>query len=473
MAGFALLLPSLGVAASAGAAVVAVLFNLLVLPRLAGDSLSRPGDLGRRVPIGIAAYPVTVLALILLFAPRLELAAAGWGYLALGDGLASVVGQATPGPRLPWNRSKSLAGSLAFVLFGTAGAAFLYGWCAPGPAGARMPSSFEFAALAVGALAAAIVESLPSELDDNVLPPIVGAAVLSGALAALPGLGSLATEEFLKQFLVALVFNANVALLAEISHVVRRSGAFAGLVFGTVVLALGGWPAYILLWIFFGAGTLLTRMGRRRKEALGKAEEAGGQRGAANVLANVTVPAFCVAVAGLAHGPTESAAWLLAATAAFATALADTTGTEVGQALRTPTFLLPDFRRVPPGTDGAVSVGGTLAAIVAAAAVGLAAAGLGLFDAVTFAPGPHGASATSATFATSAAVAAFPSAATALCIVIVVLAAFAGSTAESLLQREGASWKVTNGHVLNFVNTFVGAGLAALLARVAAVLRLL
>ena len=44
----------------------------------------------------------------------------------------------------------------------------------------------------------------------------------------------------------------------------------------------------------------------------------------------------------------------------------DTVGTEVGQALRTPTVLLPDFRRVPPGTDGAVSVGGTLAGLLAA-----------------------------------------------------------------------------------------------------------
>ncbi len=107
---------------------------------------------------------------------------------------------------------------------------------------------------------------------------------------------------------------------------------------------------------------------------MGKAEEAGGRRGAANVFANVSVAAFCVAIAALAPG--SAAAWRLAAAAALATALMDTMGTEVGQAIRTPTVLLPDFRRVPPGTDGAVSVAGTAAGLAAAALFAAAAVGL-------------------------------------------------------------------------------------------------
>ena len=37
--------------------------------------------------------PIDVLILTVLFAGRLEVAAAGWGCLALGDGTASVLGR--------------------------------------------------------------------------------------------------------------------------------------------------------------------------------------------------------------------------------------------------------------------------------------------------------------------------------------------------------------------------------------------
>ena len=41
--------------------------------------------------------------------------------------------------------------------------------------------------------------------------------------------------------------------------------------------------------------------------------------------------------------------------------------------------------------------------------------------------------------------------------VAVVLAASLGMVIESLLGRAGAPWRISNGHVLNFVNTLAGA----------------
>ena len=111
----------------------------------------------------------------------------------------------------------------------------------------------------------------------------------------------------------------------------------------------------------------------------------------------------------------------------------DTVGTEIGQAIASPTALLPDLRRVPAGTDGAVSVAGTLAGFAAAAL--LAALGAAWFLLTA-----KGAAA-------------------------VALAAALGTVVESLLGRAGAPWRVSNGHVLNFVNTLAGAAAApALLA---------
>jgi uncharacterized membrane protein len=47
--------------------------------------------------------------------------------------------------------------------------------------------------------------------------------------------------------------------------------------------------------------------------------------------------------------------------------------------------------------------------------------------------------------------------------VAVVLAAALGTVVESLLGRSGAPWRVSNGHVLNFINTLAGAAAAPVL----------
>ena len=425
MASFALLLRWLDWRGAALCALGALAFNLLVLPRLGGKALFRVDDRARGYPVGILLYPLVVLVLVLLFPDRLSLAAAGWGFLAFGDGFATLCGITLGGPRLPWNSGKRWSGLAGYVLFGSLGALALSSFVA-----GRSPSPAEGVAFLLAGLAGAAVESLPSELDDNLVPPLVATGVLAGLLAALPNVGLLLDPTALRQLSLGLAVNVFVSSAAALLRVVRPSGALAGGLVGTLVLGLGGWGAYALLWVFFAGGTLTTRFGRRRKEAMGKAEEAGGRRGAANVLANCSVAAFLVCCAAMT--PAASAALLLAAAAALATALMDTVGTEVGQALRTPTVLLPDFRPVPPGTDGAVSIGGTLAGLLAALLLAALGWKLGLYP-------PSG-------------------------ILVVVAAAFAGTVVESLLGRDGAPWRVTNGHVLNFFNTLAGAALALVLA---------
>jgi uncharacterized protein (TIGR00297 family) len=419
MAGFALLLPSLTWVQAALAAGVVCLFNAFFLPRVTPHFL-RKEERAARFSAGITLYAATVLLLIVLFRRNPSIAAAGWGYLAFGDGFASICGLVLSGPRLPWNARKSFAGSVGYVVFGFLGAFCLYGFVS-----SRVPSSSELICLFAAALAGAAVESLPSELDDNVLPPLVGAAVLAGLLSTRAGWPDLLEPGALRGALVALGINAAVSAIALALGLVRPSGALAGALLGTVILAFGGAPLYLVLWLFFGVGTLATRFRKGRKEAMGRAEEKGGRRGAANVVANVSVAAFCALVAGLAP---QGDVYRLAAAAALATALMDTVGTEIGQAIASPTALLPDLRRVPAGTDGAVSVAGTLAGFAAAALLAVAGASWFLL--------------------------------TAKGAVAVALAAVLGTVIESLLGRAGAPWRVSNGHVLNFMNTLAGAAAA-------------
>src|SRR5712691_7987734 len=135
--GFAFLLRYMSAGQAAAMAAAACLFNWQVLPRVGGKGLWRGADHAKGYPIGILLYPLSVLGLVLWFRSSLWIAAALWGVLAVGDGMASLVGQTVGGPRLPWNERKGWAGLVAFVLFGTLAAAVLIAWTA------RLPSPWD------------------------------------------------------------------------------------------------------------------------------------------------------------------------------------------------------------------------------------------------------------------------------------------------------------------------------------------
>ena len=204
---FALLLRWLTWWQAALFALGAFLFNWQVLPRVGGKGMWRGTDVARGYPVGILAYPLAVLALVLLFRDRLWMAAAGWGILAVGDGMASLVGQAVGGPRLPWNARKGWVGFAAFVACGALAAAFLSAWVARSsldPGAAHWPRTIGVACAL--ALACALVESLPTTLDDNVTVPLAVALVLPLFAAAEPAL-LLGDPLFTRRVFVGLAVN--------------------------------------------------------------------------------------------------------------------------------------------------------------------------------------------------------------------------------------------------------------------------
>ena len=140
-----------------------------------------------------------------------------------------------------------------------------------------------------------------------------------------------------------------------------------GLDAGGSLLHTGLAPLVALFVLTFAA----TRAGRRRKAAAGLAENRLG-RNAAQVIANLGT-AGLVAAVGL-FSPHGGALWAVPMLAALAEATADTVSSEVGQAFGGRPLLVTSLRRVEPGTDGAISLGGTGAGILAAGLV----AGVGM-----------------------------------------------------------------------------------------------
>jgi uncharacterized protein (TIGR00297 family) len=125
-------------------------------------------------------------------------------------------------------------------------------------------------------------------------------------------------------------------------------------------------PLLALFLLTFSA----TKFGRSKKEQLGVAEDKRG-RNAAQVAANLGVAGLGAAAA--LSLPLPGPLYAVVVTAAMAEATADTLASELGEVLGGPPLLLTTLRRVAPGTDGAVSVAGTLAGTSGAVIVVLVA----------------------------------------------------------------------------------------------------
>jgi uncharacterized protein (TIGR00297 family) len=205
-------------------------------------------------------------------------------------------------------------------------------------------------------------------------------------------------------------------------------------VIGTVIVAGLGLSAFALMIAFFVLGTAMTKMGYKIKAARGIAQERGGARGWRNAWANGGVPAL---LAGLgAVVPDElRPAFVIAYAASVATATADTCSSEIGKAYGRRTFLITTLTPVPPGTEGAVSLEGTLGAVFGAAVVGGLGAALGLYS--------IGAAA------------------------LVTLAGVLGSLAESVVGTVAEKRGWMGNDLLNAFNTAVGAAIVVGLMRIA------
>ena len=433
----ALSLPWLTRWQTAGICLFAFLLNWLVLPRITHHLLEREEEKKRGFSEGIIEYPLAVGALVMLFGSRMEIVAAAWAILAFGDGFATLAGRSLGGPRLPWNADKTVTGLMAFIGVGGLCSTLMALWVITDAHPVSIPPILMFTCYGAATLAA-FIESLPTGINDNLSVPLMSGAFLFSLTALDPGKLSAHSDEILMSLASGAAINLIISGIAWATRTVKPSGAVAGFLVGTAIYAFGGWQAFVILLLFFVLGTGATKVGYERKAARKIAQAEGGRRGARHAIANCGVPAF---MAFLAAATAHTDLFMAALVAALATAVFDTVSSEIGQVYGKTPFLITTFRRVAPGTDGAVSIEGTLAGLAAAAILALASLSLGMLGAL----GWVGAA-------------------------LVVVAAFIGTTVESYigaLSLGAASAMVSkiDNEAMNFANTLVGALAAMALCR--------
>ena len=231
---------------------------------------------------------------------------------------------------------------------------------------------------------------------------------------------------------IALTVNTVLLILAFISpkKLLTPIGNINGAILGILVWGTLGWRGYLVVVFYFIVGSGLTFVRMEQKEAEGIAEERSGTRGAGNVWSSALAATIC-AIATLFY-PSLKELFVLGYVASFCTKLSDTTASEVGKAYGKTTYLITTLKSVPRGTEGAVSLEGTVAGIAGSIALAVIAWAIGMIS-------PIG-------------------------IVWCVIAAFIATTIESLIGATLESrfnW-LTN-DLVNLINTLIGAILSILL----------
>ncbi len=238
----------------------------------------------------------------------------------------------------------------------------------------------------------------------------------------------------LNPWLSGILLNTVLGLVAWVvpKKLLTPAGLLHAWILGVLIWGTLGWQGYLVVMFYFLVGSALTRVGMAQKEAAGIAEKRSGARGPENVWGSALVGALCAV--GTLVAPSPYREWLLLGYVdSFCTKLSDTTASEIGKAYGKRTFLITTLQPVPRGTEGAVSLEGTLAGILASAAIATVGWAVTLISPLEIG----------------------------LCI----LAAFVATTLESLIGatlQSRLEW-LTNEWV-NVVNTLIGAIAAVLLA---------
>ncbi len=174
------------------------------------------------------------------------------------------------------------------------------------------------------------------------------------------------TVPFLNSYWInAFLINFIFIFLGQNLPFLTKKGWIHSGILGTLLWGAIGWKGWMSVCIYLLMGTLVTKIGFKNKASRGIAEARDGKRGPENVWGSAATGCFLALMSYLF--PEYSLVFMVGFAASFAAKLSDTFSSEIGKRFGRRTFLITTFESVTPGTEGAVSLEGSIAGFVGSA----------------------------------------------------------------------------------------------------------
>jgi uncharacterized protein (TIGR00297 family) len=207
----------------------------------------------------------------------------------------------------------------------------------------------------IGVLVAVMLKAALDDRYDSLMIESLGVAM---AMYFFDELGFQVDASLL---ILAVIIALTVGYFSYRLKAADLSGLFSAALVGIILIVFADVRWFLIMLAFFIIGSACTRFRFDRKEMMGVAESHGGVRGYFNVFANGLVGVSAAVLFGI----TGNVMFLALFLGSVASAAADTVASEIGVVGATP-IMITTLERVPPGTNGGVTVAGELAATAAA-----------------------------------------------------------------------------------------------------------
>ncbi|WP_406661426.1 TIGR00297 family protein [Methanolobus sp. ZRKC3] len=290
--------------------------------------------------------------------------------------------------------------------------------------GIGVSSNMIFFLAVIGSVTGALFESIPSKIDNNISVPL-------GSGMAMWMFSSFGYSVPVQEMFLALIFSLVLGYLAYKTKIADISALLGAALLGVLVIVFSEIFWFILLLTFFILGGAFTKYKYKYKESIGLAQSEGGVRSYENVFSNSTAALMLAILYGIY--PQYSELIIFAYLGTVATATGDTLASEIGTTAQSQPIMITTLKPAAAGVDGAVTVLGEIAALLGAMVIGILPVIFGKVDSI------------------------IP------VILITTAGGFLGTNVDSLLGATLQKRGMLSNSGVNFVATFAGAAISAIL----------
>ncbi len=168
----------------------------------------------------------------------------------------------------------------------------------------------------------------------------------------------------MNQFFLGFCINfILISIFCKIPLMTKGGWISAGIL-GTILWGCLSWQGWMSVVVYLLCGSLVTKIGFKFKKEKGIAEKRDGRRGPENVWGSAATGLFCAIMTKL--NVTNLTFFEIGFAASFAAKLADTFGSEIGKRFGGETYLITSLKKVERGSEGGISIVGTLASLFGA-----------------------------------------------------------------------------------------------------------